>query len=304
MKQEKILDEKQTAQQLVSDDCGDISTQPKIQRSPYFERNCLSPEQLKINASRKKGTSSKNMVRLSTGEPTDFGSVAPELQKCLAPKPSIGLNDFDNQNMFPKSSTSGTQRLPKHTVSSKGTMPFQSSKCEILNHPTQQKIPDDFQRSPPGLQKFFTLKYTPPKSPFNLIQEELYTDPWKLLVATIFLNKTGGRNAIPVLWKFFDQFPNADATSRADAQQIEGIIQPLGLFRKRAQILIRFSREYLEKMWTYPHELYGIGKYGNDSFRIFCLGEYQDVLPDDRKLNLYHSWLSERDGEGMAAIAI
>ena len=32
--------------------------------------------------------------------------------------------------------------------------------------------------------------WTPPKSPFDLVQEKLFTVPWKLLVATIFLNKT------------------------------------------------------------------------------------------------------------------
>ena len=25
--------------------------------------------------------------------------------------------------------------------------------------------------------------------------------------------------------------------------------------------------------WVYPDELHGIGKYGNDSYRIFCTGE-------------------------------
>ena len=30
------------------------------------------------------------------------------------------------------------------------------------------------------------------KSPYNLVQETLFHDPWKLLVATIFLNKTTG----------------------------------------------------------------------------------------------------------------
>ena len=73
------------------------------------------------------------------------------------------------------------------------------------------------------------------------------------------------------------------------------IIQPLGLFRKRSEILIRFSAEYKNKPWHYPIELYGIGKYGNDSFRIFCLGEYQDVYPDDPKLSLYHTWLCEEE---------
>ena len=32
-------------------------------------------------------------------------------------------------------------------------------------------------------------KWTPPRSPFNLIQENLFHDPWQLLVATIFLNR-------------------------------------------------------------------------------------------------------------------
>ena len=34
--------------------------------------------------------------------------------------------------------------------------------------------------------------FVPPKSPHGLVQEQLYDDPWKLLVATIFLNRTTG----------------------------------------------------------------------------------------------------------------
>ena len=34
--------------------------------------------------------------------------------------------------------------------------------------------------------------FVPPKSPHNLVQEQLYKEPWKLLVATIFLNRTTG----------------------------------------------------------------------------------------------------------------
>ena len=29
--------------------------------------------------------------------------------------------------------------------------------------------------------------------------------------------------------------------------------------------------------WRYPIELYGIGKYGNDSYRIFCTSEWREV---------------------------
>ena len=52
--------------------------------------------------------------------------------------------------------------------------------------------------------------------------------------------------------------------------------------------------EYLKKAWKQPIELFGIGKYGNDSFRIFCSGDWRDVEPDDHMLNKYHTWLKDR----------
>lgn len=39
----------------------------------------------------------------------------------------------------------------------------------------------------------------------------------------------------------------------------------------------RLSDEYLSKSWRYPIELHGIGKYGNDSYRIFCVEEWREV---------------------------
>ena len=68
----------------------------------------------------------------------------------------------------------------------------------------------------------FVSKWIPPKSPFNLIQESLFHDPWKLLVATIFLNRTSGRKAIPVMWDFFKKYPDPEATKIADWKRIAG----------------------------------------------------------------------------------
>ena len=42
---------------------------------------------------------------------------------------------------------------------------------------------------------------------------------------------------------------------------------------------IQFTDEFLTKNWTYPEELHGIGKYGNDSYRIFCVNEWKQVSP-------------------------
>ncbi|KAK5863788.1 hypothetical protein PBY51_000793 [Eleginops maclovinus] len=145
--------------------------------------------------------------------------------------------------------------------------------------------------SPPRRKTF--KKWTPPRSPYNLVQETLFHDPWKLLVATIFLNKTSGKMAIPVLWQFFERYPSADVTREADWKPLSELMKPLGLYELRAKTLVRFSDEYLTKQWRYPIELYGIGKYGNDSYRIFCVDEWREVKPEDHMLNKYHDWLWE-----------
>ncbi|XP_058244718.1 methyl-CpG-binding domain protein 4 isoform X1 [Hemibagrus wyckioides] len=145
--------------------------------------------------------------------------------------------------------------------------------------------------TPPRRKAF--RKWTPPRSPFNLVQETLFHDPWKLLVATIFLNRTSGKLAIPMLWQFFERYPSAEVTRSSDWKPLADLMQPLGLNSLRAKTLIRFSDEFLTKSWRYPEELYGIGKYGNDSYRIFCVGEWREVTPQDHKLNKYHAWLWE-----------
>lgn len=39
--------------------------------------------------------------------------------------------------------------------------------------------------------------WDPPASPFGLIEEVLYQDPWRLLLACMLLNKTSGRAVRP-----------------------------------------------------------------------------------------------------------
>uniref|UniRef100_A0A673U3L7 Methyl-CpG-binding domain protein 4 n=2 Tax=Suricata suricatta TaxID=37032 RepID=A0A673U3L7_SURSU len=145
--------------------------------------------------------------------------------------------------------------------------------------------------SPPRRKAF--KKWTPPRSPFNLIQETLFHDPWKLLIATIFLNRTSGKMAIPVLWEFLEKYPSAEVARTADWRDVSELLKPLGLYDLRAKTIIKFSDEYLTKQWKYPIELHGIGKYGNDSYRIFCVNEWKQVHPEDHKLNKYHDWLWE-----------
>ena len=49
--------------------------------------------------------------------------------------------------------------------------------------------------------------------------------------------------------------------------------------------------DYLTKNWVNATELYGISKYGQDSYRLFCRGEWREVQPTDIMLCLYRDWI-------------
>ena len=170
---------------------------------------------------------------------------------------------------------------------------------EMVSHFFQPDVEQPM-TPPPGSRGLHRcVDYSPPKSPHGLIQERLHDHPWQLLVATIFLHKTSSRVALPLFEKFIQKYDAPCKVLSADWREIADLLQPMGLHKKRAQIIIRFSGEYLNKDWLYPDELFGIGKYGRDSYRIFCLGEWKKVQPKDHKLNLYYDWITEQDRLGL-----
>ena len=57
-----------------------------------------------------------------------------------------------------------------------------------------------------------------------------------------FHNK--GIAAKPILWEFLRLFPTPQQAVHADCKQLAKLFQPLGLHRKRAEGIIRFSGGY------------------------------------------------------------
>ncbi|CAI5479141.1 unnamed protein product [Closterium sp. Yama58-4] len=102
--------------------------------------------------------------------------------------------------------------------------------------------------------------WVPPVSPFGLIQERLYRDPWRLLVACMLLNKTAGRQLHKVIWDLFRLIPSPEAAIAAPTAEIARTIQSLGLHNKRAAMIQRFSAEFPRGDWTDVRQLHGIGK--------------------------------------------
>ena len=110
----------------------------------------------------------------------------------------------------------------------------------------------------------------PVRSPFGLLEEILWADEWKMLVACMMLNCTTRVQVDRVLWRLFATTPtaraavalgregprtasrgaaddekDADGFSVAGASLLEAILAPLGLHRKRARAFVRLSEDYL-----------------------------------------------------------
>jgi len=105
------------------------------------------------------------------------------------------------------------------------------------------------------------------------------------------LNLTTRKQLDKIRVGFFDKYPDAAAMAMADEGRLREMIKSLGLANKRAKTLIRFSREYLKEGWTTAKDLHGCGKYADDTWRIFCKGEWESVAPNDHALNKYCNWL-------------
>jgi adenine-specific DNA glycosylase len=133
-----------------------------------------------------------------------------------------------------------------------------------------------------------------PLSPHDLIQEHYPGDAYKILVCCLMLNQTTRKQVDKIIGVFFKKYPTALDLSNANPVELQDLIQPLGMYRRRTGTLIRFAKEFLSNGWKNAKELYGCGKYAQDTYDIFITGRWENVEPNDHALNTYHDWLKER----------
>jgi len=137
------------------------------------------------------------------------------------------------------------------------------------------------------------IKWQPPKSPIGMLQEDLWPDVWKILVACILHNQTSRKQVDKVYPVLFSRFPDASSMAVADVESLADLLRPLGLYNRRARSLKRFSSEYGDLSWKMPSELYACGKYADDCYRVFCSGDWKSVNTEDGSLKRYVAWLKE-----------
>jgi len=120
----------------------------------------------------------------------------------------------------------------------------------------------------------------------DLMVQQQITNSWEHMVGVIMLNQTGRKVVKTTLPEFLYWFPTALALLHADEEFVKSIIQPLGMVNVRYNRLIRMSQDYLTWDGDDAEELFGIGKYGSDSYEIFFKKNYA-VQPTDKELKRY-----------------
>ena len=168
------------------------------------------------------------------------------------------------------------------------------------------------------------LPFPPLSHPtFGLMQERLAHDPFRLLIATIFLNKTRGEQAMPVFYQLMERYPTIYDMAAAQVEDVTEVIKRLGFQNQRARKIVQMSKTWLERppefgkrmrkqnypkkgdgkdvkadeviededervAWEISH-LPGLGPYSHDSWRMFCRDKMRGVAKD---------WLGDGTEEG------
>ncbi|EWC47491.1 hypothetical protein DRE_00459 [Drechslerella stenobrocha 248] len=192
----------------------------------------------------------------------------------------------------------------------RGTMPLGENRPKKVKPPPSPKMAQSHtdsgspsvspsKRVPAGTSIIVPPPLDAPE--FGLIQEEVRHNPYHLLVAVVFLQKTKGSSAIPVFRDFIKRWPNPEQLLlHSSEEETREWFLPLGLQATRAKtvwnIAAHFSRVNPSSNNTGP-ELWmvrndyrpedptgynrkwgciiggipGCGKYAIDSWRIFCM---------------------------------
>lgn len=168
-------------------------------------------------------------------------------------------------------------------------------------------------RVPAGTSAVPFPKLSAPR--FGLIQERLANDPFRLLIAVTFLNKTHGKAARPIFEQVMETYPTPQDLAAANVSELSEMIHSLGFQNQRARKLIKIAETWvgqppqkgkLYRTMDYPNKgngrhlkpketvdedvedciqagaleiahIYGLGPYAWDSWRIFCRDKFRGV---------------------------
>jgi len=120
----------------------------------------------------------------------------------------------------------------------------------------------------------------------DLMVQQQIDGAWQHMVGVIMLNQTGRKPVKTVLPEFLNLWPDPYGFISSDPNDVKTIIRPLGMVNVREHRLRRMTIDFLTWDGNDATMLYGIGKYGSDSYEIFFKQNYT-VKPTDKELKRY-----------------
>ena len=121
----------------------------------------------------------------------------------------------------------------------------------------------------------------------DLMVQQQVDNVWQHMVGVICLNQVDRKQTKPVLTELFKRYPTAHSLLRGcTIPMLEDLLQPLGMQSVRAKRIYKMSIQIENWNGEDAKELYGIGKYGSDSYQIF----YKNKIPanvEDKELKRY-----------------
>lgn len=206
-----------------------------------------------------------------------------------------------------KSTGKVSEHFPVSPSTSKSRRSVRKSNDEVKSTPKKGRVP-----------KGTSICPFPPvlAQTFGIIQEKLWDQPFWLLVAVTFLNKTTGRAAVPIFWDLKELYSTPEALAKAKEEHLEMLIHCLGFQKQRSKRLIQIAKAWIAqppvagRLWRTLHypikedgkkykerqpidedpvecagaleigHFPGCGPYAWDSWRIFCRDVQRGVAAD------------------------
>jgi endonuclease III len=114
----------------------------------------------------------------------------------------------------------------------------------------------------------------------DLMVQQQVDNVWQHMVGVICLNCTGRKQVKKVLPVLFAVAPTPVHFLNTSEKTVKTIIESLGMVNIRYNRLFRMTKDFLTWDGEDATVLYGIGKYGSDSYRLFYKREVPDNVGD------------------------
>lgn len=110
-------------------------------------------------------------------------------------------------------------------------------------------------------------------------------NPYRLAVAEILLQKTRAQSATETYRKILELYPNVECLGKADRAELEELLRPIGLFKKRAMQLIAMAQavacrgaDVFGDWRELERDIPGLGAYAARAIACFGRGEKVGIV--------------------------